>query len=445
MGDVDFEEEVEALAVSCIAQLPAGEAKLDEYRRSQAADPTCSAVTNFCKNGWPAKKETPTALMPYWKVRGELSVCGKLLLYQRRIVVPKDLQKEALEKVHAGHQGIHRCRLRARSAIWWPGLSRQIEETVKGCTSCAREFSPRKEPLLPSSLPDYPWQKVASDLFTLKGANYFLVVDYFSRYPEVVKLTSTTSNGIITALKSIFSRHGVPQVLVSDNGPQYASQEFANFANGYDFTHVTSSPHYPQSNGQAERTVQTVKKLIQNTEDPYMALLCYRTTPLSWCDMTPSQLLMGRRLRANLPVWEEQLRPQWPDMEQFRALEKKFKQKQKRDHDHHHRALPLAPIPDDTEVWETTDGHNTPGQVTGRADAHRLYIVDTPGGQVRRNRRHINIQPESTDTPSDNEEPRSIPSPNRILTRSRTGTAIHPPRSFMTHPRRKGDVACVTL
>ena len=109
---------------------------------------------------------------------------------------------------------------------------------------------------------------LGSDLFMLNGVNYILLIDYFSRYPEVVKLTSTTSGSIITALKSIFSRHGVPEVLVSDNGPQYASQEFASFARKYDFAHVTSSPRFPQSNGQAEQTVQTVKKLLWRFRGP---------------------------------------------------------------------------------------------------------------------------------------------------------------------------------
>ena len=140
--------------------------------------------------------------------------------------------------------------------------------------------------MIPSQLPDYPWQRVSSDLFQLKGAHYIVVVDYFSRYPKVTKLSATTSNHIIEALKKIFSRHGVPETVVSDNGPQYASREFSDFAKAYDFRHITSSPHYAQSNGHAERAVKTVKKLLYEAEDPYMALLTYRTKvnpfPMVW-------------------------------------------------------------------------------------------------------------------------------------------------------------------
>ena len=115
--------------------------------------------------------------------------------------------------------------------------------------------------------------------FVLNGVSYLLIVDYFSRFPEIIKMKTTTSASIIEALKTIFSRHGIPETLISDNGPQYASQEFTNIARSYNFCHVMSSPHFPQSNGQAERTVRTIKKLLKESDDPHMALLTYRTTP----------------------------------------------------------------------------------------------------------------------------------------------------------------------
>ena len=164
--------------------------------------------------------------------------------------------------------------------------------------------------MIASPLPDYPWQKMGSDLFQLQGDHYLLVVDYFSRFPEVVKLSSTTARSVVVALKSIFARHGIPEILFSDNGPQYDSLEIETFASSYGFSHDTSSPHYPQSNGQAERTVQTVKRLLKKAEDPFLALLIYRSTPLSWCGLSPAELLMGRRVRANLPQTKQQLIPQ---------------------------------------------------------------------------------------------------------------------------------------
>ena len=113
---------------------------------------------------------------------------------------------------------------------------------VKQCPTCTRDFPPRKEPMILTQLPDYPWQNIGTDLFHLKGVTYIyiLMVDYFSRYPEIQRLTNTTSRSIIQALTMSFTIHGIPETVVSNNGPQYASQEFANFAKKYDFTHITS-------------------------------------------------------------------------------------------------------------------------------------------------------------------------------------------------------------
>ena len=152
--------------------------------------------------------------------------------------------------------------------MWWPGLSRQISDRVKDGRECAEFARPQCEPMISTTLPDYPWQKVGADLFQIKTDQYILVVDYFSRYPEVMKLSSTTSGGVINALKSIFGRHGIPEALISDNGPQFNSHEFEEFTKKYDIRHETSSPHYPQSNGQAERFVQTIKNILQKSADP---------------------------------------------------------------------------------------------------------------------------------------------------------------------------------
>jgi len=110
---------------------------------------------------------------------------------------------------------------------------------------------------------------------------------------------------------------------------------------------TTSSPYYPQSNGQVERTVQTVKHLLTKSEDPYLALLICRAIPLPWCNLSLSQLLMGRHLRTNLPQVQEHLQTY---LEEFKQQHAKYKQKQKSAYDTRHRVRPLAPIPEDNEV-----------------------------------------------------------------------------------------------
>ena len=138
---------------------------------------------------------------------------------------------------------------------------------------------------------------IASHLFTLQNANYLLIVDYYSRYVEVIILhNSTSSFAVIEALKTIFARHGIPDELRTDNGPQYHSDEFTQFAKVWGFQHTTSSPRFPQSNGETERAVRTVKDILRKEKDPAKALLAYRSTPLA-SGYSPAQLLMERNIK----------------------------------------------------------------------------------------------------------------------------------------------------
>ncbi len=434
--DRSFQQEMEHWVHTIVQSLPASPQRLKQYCEAQAHDPVCSELMKYCRVGWPAKSHLKPELKPYWETRNRLSLSQDLLLYGSRIVVPCALQKETLEKIHQGHQGIQRCHLRAQNSVWWPGISSQIKETVQLCPTCAEHSLTQYEPMIALPLPDRPWQRLSSDLFELKGTTHLLVVDYYSRYPEVVKLSSLTSGSIATALKSIFSRHGIPETLISDNGPQFDSQEFRDFALSYGFRHITSSPHYPQGNGFAERTVKTVKSALRKAEDPYLALLSYRATPFPWCGLSPTQLLMGRQPRTPLPQADSHLTPQWSFLSSFRQDEKIFREKQRDSYDKRHRVHPQAGLSVGTPVWVRTNTRRCQGSVVSKADTPRSYWVDTPSGKLRRNRRHLTLIPEQApcsgtpetvtlDRPVSDETISSARSP--IMTRTRTNTEIHPP------------------
>jgi hypothetical protein len=172
-----------------------------------------------------------------------------------------------------------------------------------------------------------------------------------------------------------------------------------------------------------------LKRLLKRASDPYLALLNYRATPLPWCQRSPAELLMGRPLRTCIPQIKEQLVPKWSYLVEFRSLNQKFKQKQKRDFDKRHRAHSLEDIPEDTRVWITSEGDHVEGRVVSPANSPRSYVVDTPTGVVRRNRQHLNVAPEkSEDSESESNKPSTEQSqPNRIVTRSQTGTVVKPP------------------
>ena len=419
--------------MSSVAHLPASDQRLDVYKKAQSNDPTCKQILKYCQDGWPRKSQLEPNLKPYWEAQSELTEGDGLLMYGQRIVVPESLQTTTLQKLHEGHQGLTRCRLRARISVWWPGISKQLDTYIKRCPECARDAKQSKEPLIPTPLPAYPWQKVATDLFHLDGKDYIVLVDYFSRFPEVKRLQTTTTQSVVNTLKTMFARYGIPEVVRSDNGPQFSSKEFSQFAEKYNFQHITSSPHFPASNGQVERAVQTVKKLLKNAEDPFLALLAYRATPLPWCGRSPAELLMGRNIRSTLPVSKFALLPKWPYIQEFQQANQRLKLQQKTDYDRRHRVQDLPEIPNNTRVWVTTNGHPIAGRTITSSDTPRSYIVETPTGETRRNRIQLNVAPPAmTDHPSGDNRPetshtteRQVRSP--IMTRTRTGTTIAPP------------------
>ena len=392
-ADLKLQDDVYLFVNHVIESLPASEMRREEIRKHQEEDDICREIVLFCQKGWPEKSQLKGPLKLYQPYAAELTVQNGLLLKGCQLVIPLSMRMEMLDRIHTGHQGITKCRARARQAVWWPGMSRQIEELVQNCAECRKLHQHRAEPMVPSSLPQYPWQKVATDLFQFKNHQYLLVIDYYSRYIELAQLSSTTSPAIINHLKSIFSRHGIPERFVSDNGPQYTSSDFASFAHEYGFHHVTSSPRYPQANGEAERAVATVKSTLEKSKDPYLAMLVYRSTPLQH-GFSPAEMLMGRRLRTTLPSTKEMMKPSVPDPGAVKLKDEAIKERQVHDFNKHHGAHKLPPLEKGDKVW--VKDQNREGVVAQKIEHRRSYEVTTPQGQVRRNRKHLVTLPETT-------------------------------------------------
>ncbi len=124
---------------------------------------------------------------------------------------------------------------------------------VSKCNTCARVKQDQKEPLMSSSFPSRSWERIGMDLFDSQGKTYLTVVDYYSRWIEIKRLQNQTSDHVINILKELFATYGIPDIVISDNGPQYASEAFKKFPKNYVFIHATSSPRYAQANGESER------------------------------------------------------------------------------------------------------------------------------------------------------------------------------------------------
>ena len=447
-ADTQFYQDTEMFVNTVMSSLPATEKRLAEIMQKQEEDEVCRQLKQFCQAGWPDQHEVPEALKPYYSVSAELTIYKGLLMRSNRIVIPSSLRQDMLDRLHTGHQGITKCRQRAQQSVWWPNLSKQLEDLITNCVVCCRNRVQHAEPLMPVPFPMLPWQKVASDMFVWKNSHYLLVIDYFSRYIEIAKLSSESSAAVIKHMKSIFARHGIPQELVSDNGPQYSSREFANFSKEYGFLHTTSSPKFPQANGEAERGVQTVKNLLKKTDDPYLALLAYRATPLSTNGYSPAELLMNRKLRTTVPILQRDLKPKVPDYSKLKSLEKQRRTKQKRNFDSHHAARSLLPLKEGVIVW--IPDHNCSGKVIKQLGT-RSYLVKTPFGELRRNRRHLIASPNEQfdtdenmdslpDLPSSSTAtahapelplPPPLPPPHDGTVYTRSGRASRPPKRYL--------------
>ena len=150
------------------------------------------------------------------------------------------MQSEILDKLHVGHQYIRKCRERAKQAVWWPGISKQLEKLVSECPNCIKFQVLRVEPLIPSPLPNLPWQKIGTNLFEWDKTTYLLIIDYYSYWIEIAKLTGLSANSVINHTKSIFARYGIPEAVISENGPQFSSEAYAQFTREYGFKHGTT-------------------------------------------------------------------------------------------------------------------------------------------------------------------------------------------------------------
>ena len=213
--------------------------------------------------GWPeTKRQVPHSIREYWESRDELAVLNDVIYRGVKIVVPPSM----LALIHGTHLGIVKCKQRAREALYWPGMSAQIEDKVKDRTMCHNYAdAQQKQPLMPSPVSNLPWAMAASDIFAFEGHHYLVLVDYYSKYIEVTKLNDLTSQDTIEALKEHFSRHSIPAKLVTDCGVQYTSKEFETFARSYNFEHVLVCPKYPRANGEAEAAAKTVKSPWRKT------------------------------------------------------------------------------------------------------------------------------------------------------------------------------------
>eukprot|EP00731_Ephydatia_muelleri_P005994 Em0003g242a len=249
-------------------------------------------------------------LDPFYRRRDELSCHDGCVLWGQRVIIPAKLQSALLDELHDGHLGVVRMKELARSYIWWPYLDRDIEKLVANCEKCRMMSSmPQLAPHHPWQYLSSPWERVHIDYGEHKGIHFLVLVDAYSKWPEVRQVSTTTSQQTVEVLEEIFAMHGFPRTLVSDNGPQFSSAEFAAYLTSHHILHRTSAPYHPATNGLAENMVKNVKQWLDKQAKGFRFsralsefLRTYRNVPHTVTKRTPAEIIFGRALRTHLSM-----------------------------------------------------------------------------------------------------------------------------------------------
>ena len=383
----DLIEQYEVMSI-----LPISSTRITELQRNTVTDDLLQCVSGYIKTGWPQRvSSVPQHARNFFLFRDELTISDNLVMKGLKVIVPKSLQATYAKLLHEGHLGCEATKRRARDIVFWTTMTQDIESHVSRCSVCnSTKAHQQKEPLMSYPTPTVPWETVGVDLFQWNGTHYVAIGDSYSTWFDFFPLPALSSYSVIQILKRQFSTHGIPQMLISDNGPQFSSHEFADFVKSYDFRHVTSSPQYPQSNGLAESAVKRSKQLLEKTEreqsDLYRNLLNVRNTPTTPSLGSPAQRLMSRRLRTTIPVSEQLLKPEVTT----NVSENIQKRRQQSKLSYDKTAQPLkALLPGQPVRLQTTKGFDHLGTVVKSTSDPRSYIVNVHGTNYRRNRRHI--------------------------------------------------------
>ena len=380
-----------------IESLPVTAHKLAAATRS---DPVLSRVYQYTVKGWP--RDVESSLMPFASRKIELTVEGGCVLWGIRVIIPTKWRERLLQELHRDHPGIGKMKSIARSYMWWPGMDQQIEKLVKSCPDClAIGKTPPVAPLQPWEWPSRVFQRLHIDFAgPFQGAMFFVVVDAYSRWPFVSVMQSTSVEKTIEELRGLFLSYGIPEQIVSDNGPQFTSESFAVFMKMNGIRHTRSAPYHPATNGLAERFVQSLKYGLKTSLSSGLSLsrrlanflLMYRSAIHSTTGVTPSSLFLKRELRTRFDLLR-------PDHE----TEISRKQAQQKDYHDRHAATRRFAIGDCVMAKNFRNGPDwVPATVVARLGP-LSYLLETESKQLwRRHVDHVkqrSVPPRSHPTP----------------------------------------------
>lgn len=310
---IDFEANINQIINKNIEAIPV---KNDQLKHAYLRDNSMQRLIELISSDWKNNEKIikdDTEFSQYYNRRELLSTSNEFVLFGDRIVIPKTLRENIIKQLHTGHTGMDRMKNLARMYVYWPNIDKEIETFVRSCKKCALQGkTPTKTQLQSWPVPAKPWERIHIDYAgPFKQSSYLIVVDAYSKWPEIFETKTTTSTKTIELLTSIFARFGTPIQIVSDNGTQFTSEQFQSFCNINGIEHIRTSPYHPMSNGQAERFVDTFKRSMKKLEGEgnlreilHIFLKTYRSTPNKNCpsNKTPAEALLGRKIRTTFDL-----------------------------------------------------------------------------------------------------------------------------------------------
>ena len=342
----------------------------------------------------------------FYLYRKDLHYTDGVVLYNDRIVVPPSLRDQILESLDAAHQCTGMMHSGARSSIFWPGISKAIQQQRDQCNSCNRNApSQPSAPPFPATKPEYPFQCICADFFQHEGSHYLIAVDRYSNWP-IIERAKEGSKGLIDSLRQHFSTFGISDELSSDEGPEFMADSTKTFLKNWGVRQRLSSVAFPHSNCRAEIGVKTAKRLITDNTGPngnldtdklQRAILQYRNCPDPTTGLSPAMCVFGRPIRDFIPIQpgRYQPHPTWVDTLDKReeALRNRHMQAAERWTEHTRRLPPLK-VGDHVRVQNQVGPHPLKWDRTRRIVEVRQfdqYVIrmDGSGRATMRNRKFL--------------------------------------------------------
>ncbi|XP_062542475.1 uncharacterized protein K02A2.6-like [Armigeres subalbatus] len=297
-------EESDLLEIGIIGTLPL---TVEDLAKSTAVDVSVKVLLHGLKNGRAVEGKDRFGVD-----QNEFSLQQGCIMRGIRVYVPPNLRGKVLEALHSSHFGTTRLKSLARGYVWWEKMDKDIENLVQNCAACqSTRPNPVKVAVHCWEQPKQPFERVHVDFAGPFMGSYFMVlVDAYTKWPEVKIMRDITTASTITACREYFTTYGIPCVLVSDRGVQFTAGEFQKFLNLNGIYHKMGAPYHPATNGQAERFIQTFKNKMKalNCNKSSMhkeicnILLNYRKTIHPSTEKSPSMLLFNRQIRSRIDL-----------------------------------------------------------------------------------------------------------------------------------------------